>query len=204
MKPDKTTMPEELFKTEVREKTLRRKTVYMVLAVVAFVLLVSAVLLSVYFGMKMTKDIYKEYQATFVGDDGDVVHEKIIVTDTEEVLSNDVAIGIADFSRGLFTVKFIKPELPVDECYVANMNFSDFQTPEEFMRTHTSSQIMFKTKHNAARTYDVTNIWLNNNALGQRSAELCKGKTVYFLQERKGSVYICKYFFLFRINIISK
>ncbi|XP_045212703.1 uncharacterized protein LOC123563760 [Mercenaria mercenaria] len=188
MKPstisEKKTSPAEYSQTEVREKTPRRK-LYILTGVIAFVLVAGTVILSVHFGMKITKDSYKEYQATYVEDIGTAVHEKVVVTDSEEVFSSNVGTCVADFSTGLITVKIKESEFPVDECYVTNMNFSDFQSPMKFKRTHTASQITFETKNMVRRVYEATDIRLNNKALGTRSAELCKGKSAIFLREKK-------------------
>ncbi|XP_045163190.2 uncharacterized protein LOC123527651 [Mercenaria mercenaria] len=189
MKPTQTnqkaTSPAVILQTEARGKTLTRKMIYMLIGAFAFVLVVSAVILAVYFGMQMTKDNFKEYTATFSGDDGTSTKEKVIVTDTEEIFETAVATGISDFSMGLVTYKFQKTgiALDVNVCYVTNLNTSDFQTPEEFIETHTSDQITFARNNQVLRKYEVTDIWLNNKALGPKSKELCKGKPVFFLRE---------------------
>ncbi|XP_045163301.2 uncharacterized protein LOC123527729 [Mercenaria mercenaria] len=188
MKPtqtaEKTLSQKESLKTEMGEKLFRRKIVCMFTGVVAFVLLVGTVLLSVYFGMKMTKDIHKEYQAIYIIDEG-IVHQNITVTDTEEIFTNDVATIIVDFSTGLITTHFKKPEKYVNNCYVTNLSNRDSQTPTEFTSTHSTSQVKFENKNITTITYTVIDIWLNNKALGQRSAELCNGKIPFFLRERR-------------------
>ncbi|XP_053388598.1 uncharacterized protein LOC128551707 [Mercenaria mercenaria] len=118
MKPtqlsEKATSPEVILQTDVRGKTFSRKMIYMLIGAFAFVLVVSAVILAVYFGMKMTKANFKEYTATFLGDDGTSKKEKVVVTDTEEIFETDVATAVADFSTGLVTYKFQETENAFD------------------------------------------------------------------------------------------
>ncbi|XP_053388595.1 uncharacterized protein LOC128551705 [Mercenaria mercenaria] len=98
------------------------------------------------------------HTATFLRDDGTSKKEKVVVTSTEEVFETAVATVVADFFTGQISYKFQETDIALDVhvnmCYVTNLNTRDFQTPREFIKTHTSDQITFPTNNKAVRKYE--------------------------------------------------
>lgn len=174
-------------RNDVNGRTCNRRMVYILIGIFVFAIVVASVLLSVYFGTKMVEND-KEYDIIYVQDGFEQETGSVLVTDTEEVFTTDKGIGIVDFSKDLITFKISYGNMSWTDCYVTNLNESDFLSPAEFINTFQSTQVTLKMENKNFRSFEATDIKLNNKALGPKSSEMCRGISTYFVRETEGKV----------------
>lgn len=170
-------------------KTHRRKIIRALIGVFVFVVVVCAILVSVYFGMKVAEENEdKEYVIIYKQAGAEVERGSVLVTDIETVFTTDTGIATADFTKDLVTFKGMSGKMPWTDCYVTNLNESDFLPPTKFKTEYQDAQIIIEMEDNRVRSYEVTDIILNNKALGPKTNDMCQGRSTYFLRELKDEV----------------
>lgn len=169
--------------SDAKKNTKKRLVMIILLVVILAIVVAGAIVLAVHLTKHHSADDLHVCHATYHESGQDAQEQTVTLTSTEVEFTTDNITVIFDFSTGLSTYKIESKDYALEECFVISLNMTQTPTLHTLREMYTTTNANFQTDSVVFRNFEVTQVWLNDIALGERAKNACKGKTIYFLIE---------------------
>ncbi|XP_045203433.2 uncharacterized protein LOC123556619 isoform X1 [Mercenaria mercenaria] len=185
-----TGVPEKVQVNRTKGCTTKRIAVGVIVGAVAFAIVAVVVIVSVYFGSKVTSDSFKVAHQTYKTNDGEVVEEETNVTKTEvDIRVPNVAEIIYDYKNGLVVTRFEDSETNVQSvCFAQFMN--ETESPSTDTDKYTDGEVDLYEQKSDEEAESVK--WTNTNKevprhmISENVARMCEGTKIYWMEKASG------------------
>ncbi|XP_045203431.1 uncharacterized protein LOC123556619 isoform X2 [Mercenaria mercenaria] len=185
-----TGVPEKVSVDRTKGCTTKRIAVGVIGGVVVLTVVAAVVIVSVYFGSKVTSDSFKVAHQTYKTNDGEVVEEETNVTKTEvDIRVPNVAEIIYDYKHGLIVTRFVDSETNVQSVCLAQF-MNETESPSTDTDKYTDGEVDFYEQKSDEDGESVK--WTNTNKevprhmISENVARMCEGTKIYWMEKASG------------------
>lgn len=169
--------------SETKSKPKTRLAVIILLVAILTVLVAGIVVLAVHIIMEHPRSQNDVCHATYHQSGKMIERQEVTMTNTEVEFASDNYTVIFDYATGLSTYKFGSNTVGMKDCYVLSFNMTMNPTLQTLRELYKATNTDIQIQSEVVKHFEVTDVWLNDIALGERSKNACRGKHIYFFRE---------------------
>ncbi|XP_045203436.2 uncharacterized protein LOC123556621 isoform X2 [Mercenaria mercenaria] len=176
-----TGVPEKVSVNRTKGCTSKRIAVGVIAGVVVLAIVAALVIVSVYFGSKVTSDSYKVAHQTYKTNGGEIEEEET----EEDIRIRNVAEVIYDYKHGLVVTRFADAEAKDQSvCFAQLMN--ETETPTTDTDKYTDGEVDMYEQKSAEDEESVkwtyTNREVPRHMISENTARMCEETKIYWME----------------------